>query len=309
MGRAGAVRFAREGAAVAVVDIDADAVQAVVDEIEAAGGRAVGIPADLTRDADSRRIVREAANAFGGIDFVWNHVGHPGPASVEGIEMEDFDTAVTLNMRTVLVTTAAAIPEIRARGGGALLYTASTSGLRASSFSPVYSAVKHGVVGFVKALGKRLAKENIRVNAICPGPVDTPMLRVFVARPDQQSTHGLDREQLVARRGDTIPMGRPGTPGGGRQRGAVSALGRSLLHHRDDACGGRRGYRLRAVVGGSSVDPGAGDAGGDGVEQALEFGVRWCPDAVETGRRGTLDCVPLSNEHLPQHAGESPCRA
>ena len=82
----------------------------------------MGIPADLTRDEDSRRIVREAANAFGRIDFVWNHVGHTSPASVEGIEMEDFDTAVTLNMRTVLVTTVAAIPEIRARGGGSLLY-------------------------------------------------------------------------------------------------------------------------------------------------------------------------------------------
>ena len=126
--------------------------------------------------------------------------------------MVDFDTAVTLNMRTVLVTTDAAIPEIRARGGGALLYTASTSGLRGSSYSPVYSAMKHGVVGFVKALGKRLAKENIRVNAICPGPIDTPMLRVFVAHPDQQSTHGLDKEQLVAQRGGTLPMGRAGRP-------------------------------------------------------------------------------------------------
>ena len=74
--------------------------------------------------------------------------------------------------------------------------------------------MKHGVIEFVKAFGRRLAKENIRVDAICPGPVDTPMLRVFVARPDQQSTHGFDREQLVARRGDTIPMGRPGSPMG-----------------------------------------------------------------------------------------------
>ena len=70
----------------------------------------------------------------------------------------------------------------------------------------------HGVVGFVKALGKRLANENIRVNAICPGPIDTPMLRVFVARPDQQSTHDLDKEQLVSRRGGALPMGRPGRP-------------------------------------------------------------------------------------------------
>ena len=72
--------------------------------------------------------------------------------------------------------------------------------------------MKHDVVGFVKALGRRLVKENIRVNAICPGLVNTPMLRVFVARPDQQSTHGFDREQLVTRRGATIPMGRPGRP-------------------------------------------------------------------------------------------------
>ena len=81
-----------------------------------------------------------------------------------------------------------------------------------SPYSPVYSAMKHGVVGFVKALGKRLAKENIRVNAICPGPIDTPMLRVFVGRPDQQSTRGLDKEQLVAQRGGALPMGRPGRP-------------------------------------------------------------------------------------------------
>jgi len=212
MGRAGAVRFAKEGAAVAVVDIDESGVAAVVAEIQAAGGRAKGIVADLTRDDDSRRIVRETAAAFGGLDFVWDHVGHPGPASVEGVEMKDFDLAVSLNLRTVLVTTEAAIPEMRLRGGGALLFTASTSGLRGSPFSPVYSAMKFGVVGFTKALAKRLAKENIRVNCVCPGSTDTPMLRVFVARPDQQSTQGLDKEELVARRGGSNPMGRPGQP-------------------------------------------------------------------------------------------------
>lgn len=212
MGRAGALRFAREGAAVGVVDIDADGVAAVVEEIGKAGGRAQGIVADLTQDEESRRIVRETANAFGGLDFVWNHVGHPGPAAVEGIDMADFDLAVALNLRTILVTTEAALPELRARGGGSLLYTASTSGLQGSQFSPVYSAVKHGVVGFVRALAKRHASEKIRVNAICPGPIDTPMLRMFVARPDQQSTQGMDREELVKRRGGQTPMGRPGRP-------------------------------------------------------------------------------------------------
>jgi NAD(P)-dependent dehydrogenase (short-subunit alcohol dehydrogenase family) len=212
MGRAGAVRFAREGASVGVVDVDAASVEAVVNEIVAAGGKAKGIVADLRDDANARRIVRETANAFGGLDFVWNHLGHPGPASVEGIEMADFALATDLNLRSQIVTTDAALPELRARGGGSLLYTASTSGLVGSQFSPVYSMVKFGVVGFVRALAKRVAKDGIRVNAICPGATDTPMLRVFVARPDQQSTLGRDPEELVRQRAGQNPMGRPGRP-------------------------------------------------------------------------------------------------
>src|SRR5207248_6133343 len=97
----------------------------VVSEIAEAGGTAFGITADLTKDDDSRRIVWDTVARFKGLDFVWNHVGHPGPASVEGIDLEAFDLAVDLNLRTVLVTTEAAIPELRARGGGSMLFTAS----------------------------------------------------------------------------------------------------------------------------------------------------------------------------------------
>ena len=212
MGRAGAIRFAKEGAVVGVVDIDEAAVAAVVEEIEEAGGKAVGIVADLTKDEDSKRIVRETANALGGLDFVWNHVGHPGPASIEGIEMKDFELAMDLNLRTILVTTEAAIPEMKTRGGGAFLFTASTSGLQGSMFSPVYSMAKFGVVGFARALAGRLAADNIRSNVVYPGPTDTPMLREFVARPDQQSTMGMDKEELVKKRGGMTRMGRPGRP-------------------------------------------------------------------------------------------------
>src|SRR6266536_2020917 len=213
MGRAGALRFAKEGAAVGVVDIDEEGVAAVAQEITGAGGRALGIVGDLRQDDFARDIVRRTANAFGGLDFVWDHVGHPGPASIEGIEMADFEIAIDLNLRTILVTTEAAIPELRARGGGALLFTASTSGLVGSAFSPVYSMAKFGVVGFVRALAKRLAPDNIRVNAVCPGPIDTPMLRVFVARPDQQQAPGdEDKEALVVRRSQAIPMRRTGQP-------------------------------------------------------------------------------------------------
>ena len=213
MGRAGALRFAREGAAVGVVDIDRAGADAVVAEITAAGGRALAISGDLRDDAFARDIVRQTARAFGGLDFVWDHVGHPGPAAIEGIDMKEFELAIDLNLRTILVTTEAAIPELRARGGGALLYTASTSGLVGSQFSPVYSMAKFGVVGFVRALAKRLAPDNIRVNAICPGPIDTPMLRVFVARPDHQQAPGdEDKEALIVRRSQQIPMRRTGRP-------------------------------------------------------------------------------------------------
>src|SRR5262249_41031224 len=125
IGRAGAVLFAREGAAVAVADIDKGRITDTVDEIKRAGGRAHGIPCDLTRDAASRRIVRDAVEALGGLDILWNNVGHPGPGRVEGIEMGDYDIAMTLNVRSALVTTTEAIPAIRARGGGSILFTSS----------------------------------------------------------------------------------------------------------------------------------------------------------------------------------------
>jgi NAD(P)-dependent dehydrogenase (short-subunit alcohol dehydrogenase family) len=212
MGRAGALRFAREGAAVGVVDRDGAGVAQVVEEIKAAGGRAIGIVGDLREDEFARHIVLQTASAFGGLDFLWNHVGHPGPAAVEGIDLADFDLAIDLNLRTVLVTTEAAIPQLRARGGGSILFTASTSGLQGSVFSPIYSAVKFSVVGLVRSLAKRLAPEGIRVNAVCPGSVDTPMLRVFVARPDQPSTRGNDVEELVRKRGGANPMNRSARP-------------------------------------------------------------------------------------------------
>ena len=85
MGRAGAIRFAQEGASVGVVDVGEDAVASVVNDIEQNGGKAKGIVADLTKDEDSKRIVVETAKHFNGLDFVWNHVGYPGPASVEAL--------------------------------------------------------------------------------------------------------------------------------------------------------------------------------------------------------------------------------
>jgi NAD(P)-dependent dehydrogenase (short-subunit alcohol dehydrogenase family) len=212
MGRAGAIRFAAEGASVAVVDLNPEATDAVVRQITAAGGKAIALSGDLTSDEFARDIVRRTARQFGGLDFVWNHVGSPGPAAIEGIDWKEYDFAMNLNVRSVLVTTEAALPELRARGGGSILFTASTSGLQGSMFSPVYNAAKFGLVGLVKGLAKRYGHENIRINAICPGPIDTPMLRVFVARPDSQLPPGETPESLVVKRGGLNPMRRVGQP-------------------------------------------------------------------------------------------------
>jgi NAD(P)-dependent dehydrogenase (short-subunit alcohol dehydrogenase family) len=212
MGRAGAVRFAREGAAVTVVDVDEAAVNAVAQEITGAGGKALALCGDLRDDEFARSLVRQTTRKFGALDFVWNHVGHPGPSAIEGVDWKDYELAMDLNVRTVLVTTEAALPELRARGGGALLFTASTSGLTGSQFSPIYNVAKFGIVGLVHGLAKRYAKDKIRVNAVCPGPVDTPMLRVFVARPDSQLPPGETAESLVQKRGGQVPMGRPAQP-------------------------------------------------------------------------------------------------
>lgn len=208
MGRAGALLFAREGAKVAVADVNERGVAAVVREIEDAGGEAVAVVADLATDEGAKRIVHAAVDAWGGLDILWNHVGHPAPGRVEGLDMADYEIAMDLNVRTVLVTTAEALPALRARGGGAVLFTASIGGLAGSPFSPVYSAAKFGVVGMMQSLACRYAAENIRVNAVCPGPIDTPMLQVFMQRPDTQG----NREENLARMRQAMPMGRVGRP-------------------------------------------------------------------------------------------------
>jgi len=212
IGRAGALRFAREGATVAVVDVNEAGVRDTVDAITAAGGQAFGLTGNLRDDAFSGAIVADTVARAGGLDFVWNHVGHPGPGMMEGLDMADFDIAVDLNLRTVLITTNAAIPHLRQRAGACLLYTSSVSGITGSPFSPVYSAMKFGVVGLVRSLARRLAPDGIRVNAVCPGTVDTPMLRRFVARPDLKALANQDPEQLVAEHGTRNPFGRAARP-------------------------------------------------------------------------------------------------
>jgi len=211
-GKAGALILAREGAAVCVADQDKAGVEAVVEQIRKGGGRALAMAGDLRDDGMAREIVAATVKEFGGLDLLWNHLGVPGPSVVEDLDMEGWDLTVDLNLRSQLVTTIAALPHMRARGGGSILFTASTSGLAGSPWSPTYSAVKAGVIGLSRGLAKRYAKEKIRVNTICPGPIDSPMLRVFVNRPDQPGSKDADVEALVQKAAGLTPMGRNARP-------------------------------------------------------------------------------------------------
>lgn len=212
MGRAGAIRFAREGATVAVVDVDAQAAEKVCAEIESAGGTAMALTGDLRDDGFAKDIVASTVGRFGRLDFLWNHVGVPGPALLEGLDMAEWDRAIDLNLRSGIVTTIAAIPELRAAGGGSILFTASVSAIVGSPLSPTYSMVKFGVVGLVRSLAKRLGPDLIRTNAVAPGSVDTPMLREFFARPDDPHRSKEDPEDNIRKRADAYPMRRIAVP-------------------------------------------------------------------------------------------------
>ena len=209
MGRAGVERFTEESAQVAVVDLDADAAEEVAASVRARGGEAIAIAADLQDTEVAKSIVAQTVEAFGKLDFVWNHLGHPGPGKIEGIDTELLDLALDLNLKSVIATTEAAIPYLRAAGNGAICFTSSTAGLVGSRYSPPYSMMKHGVVGLTKALALQLAPDKIRVNAVCPGPIDTPMFIKFGNRPDtkQKTLQEVTQNALA-----TVPLGRLGQP-------------------------------------------------------------------------------------------------
>lgn len=213
MGRAGAIRFAAEGAAVAVVDLDEAKAKEVADTITAAGGKAFAIAGNLMEEDFARGLVHEAHKRFGGkLDFLWAHAGHPSVSAVEGLDLKDFDIAMNLNVRAALASAIEALPLMREGGGGSMLFTSSTSGVIGSPFSPLYSVAKWGVIGLARSLAKRYAVDNIRVNVICPGTTDTPMLDTLVSRPDELDTKGKDLNELKRIRSSGNPMGRAARP-------------------------------------------------------------------------------------------------
>jgi NAD(P)-dependent dehydrogenase (short-subunit alcohol dehydrogenase family) len=208
MGKAASLKFAREGAAVAIVDIDEAAAKDVAGQIQAAGGTAFAIRADLTNAQECRGSIADAAQRLGGIDIFWAHAGIPGTDVVEDIDLNDYELSMSLNVRSCYLTVGEAVKHIRKRGGGSVILTASISGIVGSQLSPLYSAGKFAVVGLCKSLSLRYGPEQIRVNVICPGLTETPMLRGFMGRNSTDEQAAETQKKFVG----MIPLGRVASP-------------------------------------------------------------------------------------------------
>jgi 3-oxoacyl-[acyl-carrier protein] reductase len=203
MGRATAHLFADEGARVAVVDIGAERVAAVVDEIVASGGTAHGFVTDMSVPAAIEQLVGDVVGVFGGIDIVVNNAG----VSLAGgafTPVADFEEtwrhtfAVNLEAQVRLIR--AALPYLQATNSGRVVNIASTEGLIATAGIAAYTASKHGVIGLTKSMAVELGRTGVTVNCVCPGPINTGMTEAI---PD-------DAKETYARR--RVPIRRYGEP-------------------------------------------------------------------------------------------------
>ena len=191
IGRATALGFAGRGAQVAVADIDRARAEAVVAEISAAGGKAVAIAADAAKIDGVEAMVAGAVEAFGGLDILHNNAfgqpalppGQSRLAFTADIDEKVWTHVIDLALTGVFRATKRAIPELLRRGGGAIVNTASISGLFGDFAIGAYNAAKAGVVNLTRVTAIEYAARGIRVNCVCPGAIDTPLLRPSLALP------------------------------------------------------------------------------------------------------------------------------
>jgi NAD(P)-dependent dehydrogenase (short-subunit alcohol dehydrogenase family) len=180
IGRASAMAFAKQGAAVAVVDIDRKTGEQTVSDISGAGGRAIFIEADVSKRVDAEHIAREAVSAFGGIDILHNNAGIQRYGTVVSTDEAAWDEVLNANLKSYYLLSHACVPLMQQRGAGAIVNTGSVQSLASQASVAAYTASKHGVLGLTRSMAVDLAP-SIRVNCILPGSVDTPMLRNAIA--------------------------------------------------------------------------------------------------------------------------------
>ncbi len=206
IGRAGAIAFAQEGAKVIVTGRSRQRGEEVVSIIKEQGNEASFVPADMLVVADIERLIKTAVDTYGQLDIFWHNAGTVGPDNIEDMTEEAYDSMMTVHLKAGVFGVKFAVPQIRKAGGGSILFTGSVAGLKQSSYSLTYSLAKTGFVMLTKKLAVDLAKDNIRVNCICPGRVETHS-RLSIAEQRGQAM-GIDPDEWIKRDKRRIPMGR-----------------------------------------------------------------------------------------------------
>lgn len=204
IGRAAAVAFAREGASVVVSDVDATGGEQTAQAIRAAGGQAIFARADVSQAAQVEALTKRTLESFGRLDCAFNNAGIQGQiATTVECHEENWDRIIATNLKGVWLCMKYEIPLMLHQGGGAIVNTASNFGLVSSAGMPAYSASKHGVLGVSKAAALEYASFGIRVNAVCPGPIKTPLSEGVIREHP-------DAERMVEAIMSRLPVGRWG---------------------------------------------------------------------------------------------------
>src|SRR5688572_8960982 len=204
IGRAAALAFVREGASVALADVSDPGNQETARMIEDLGGRALALKCDVTRAEDVTTALAKTVEAFGRLDFAFNNAGiEPRKAAPTAeYEEEEWNRIIDINLRGVFLCMKHEIPLILKQGGGAIVNTSSGAGIIGIKGSPAYTAAKHGLLGLTKSAALDYAAQNIRINAVCPGYIDTPMMGRFTGGTPE------GRAKVIAEE----PVGRMGKP-------------------------------------------------------------------------------------------------
>jgi len=205
MGRVAAQMFAAEGARVVVADVTEEAAESVVADVKAAGGQATAVVADVSKEADARRMVDHAIATYGRVDVLYNNAGIMPQAdhSVIDTSVEDWDRVMAVNVRGVFLGCKYAIPKMVEQGSGSVINISSFVALvGCSNPQDAYTASKGAVLALTKSLAVQFAPQGVRTNAICPGPVETPLLMDWLVKDEEAKRIRLARN----------PTGRFGKP-------------------------------------------------------------------------------------------------
>ena len=176
IGAAIARLFAAEGARLVLADMRSGPARGVVDEITTGGGEAVFVQANVTSDSDCKRMIDTAVERYGSLDVVVNNAGIAGKGTVTEATEELWDHVMAVNLKSIFLTSRHAVPHMERAGGGSIVCIASVAGMTGEMGQVAYNTSKHGVIGLVRCMAYDHAAAGIRVNAVCPGAIDTPLL-------------------------------------------------------------------------------------------------------------------------------------